>query len=66
MRYVVIKGLDAIWSGERYEESLSDCLEKINENGRKLIDAANYAHMEEGHEASENIKIGTHHVCTFF
>jgi hypothetical protein len=47
-----------VWSGERYEESLLDCLEKINDNGGKLMDAAKYAHMEEGHEASKDIKIG--------
>ncbi|KAK8092390.1 uncharacterized protein PG998_014875 [Apiospora kogelbergensis] len=55
-RNIVIKGLDAIWSGERYEQSLLDCLEKVNENGKKLVDAAHYTQMEETHQTFGDTK----------
>ncbi|KAH6653885.1 hypothetical protein BKA67DRAFT_658223 [Truncatella angustata] len=57
-KHIVIKGLDAIWSGTLYEESLLLCLEKISDNGKKLVHEAHKAHMHETHEASENVKLG--------
>ncbi|KAK7985706.1 hypothetical protein PG988_003328 [Apiospora saccharicola] len=56
-RNIVIKGIDAVWSGEHYEQSLLDSLEKINENGKKLVDAAHYTQMEETHETLKGTKI---------
>ncbi|KAK8008152.1 hypothetical protein PG991_010703 [Apiospora marii] len=55
-RNVVIKGIDAVWSGEHYEQSLLDCLEKVNDNGKKLVDAAHYTQMEETHETFKGTK----------
>ncbi|KAK8123097.1 hypothetical protein PG984_011767 [Apiospora sp. TS-2023a] len=52
-----IQGIDAVWSGEHYEQSLLDSLEKINENGKKLVDAAHYTQMEETHETLKGTKI---------
>lgn len=52
----VIKGIDAVWSGEHYEQSLLDCLEKVNDNGKKLVDTAHYTQMEETHETFKGTK----------
>ncbi|KAK7915164.1 hypothetical protein PG985_012867 [Apiospora marii] len=55
-RNIAIKGIDAVWSGEHYEQSLLSSLEKINENGKKLVEAAHYTQMEETHETLKSTK----------
>ncbi|KAI3394230.1 hypothetical protein diail_3005 [Diaporthe ilicicola] len=57
-KHIVIKGLEAAWNGNNYEESLLSCLEKVNENGKKLNHEAKKCHFQEGHEVSADVKAG--------
>ncbi|KAI1126645.1 hypothetical protein F5Y10DRAFT_244511 [Nemania abortiva] len=57
-RHMVIKGLKAIWSGERYEEALLSCLEDITNVSRELIDEADTAHKQVTNAVAESVQTG--------
>ncbi|KAI0854777.1 hypothetical protein F4860DRAFT_507949 [Xylaria cubensis] len=45
-KHMVIKGMKAVWNGERYEESLLSCLENITEVSKELMNEADTAHKQ--------------------
>ncbi|KAF3016550.1 hypothetical protein E8E14_012383 [Neopestalotiopsis sp. 37M] len=45
--HITIKGLKALWDGEKYQEKLLTCLKKIGEVGNKLIQQADTAQKQE-------------------
>ncbi|KAI0376987.1 hypothetical protein F5Y04DRAFT_285406 [Hypomontagnella monticulosa] len=57
-RHIFIKGLDAVWSGENYEKSLLECLEKISDDGKKLIHEADTAHKQVTNQVAEDVQTG--------
>ncbi|KAI2619763.1 hypothetical protein GGS26DRAFT_595168 [Hypomontagnella submonticulosa] len=57
-RHIFIKGLDAVWSGENYEKALLECLEKISDDGKKLIHEADTAHKQVTNKVAEDVQTG--------
>ncbi|ETS80034.1 hypothetical protein PFICI_07563 [Pestalotiopsis fici W106-1] len=46
-KHIAIKGLKALWEGDKYEDKLLTCLKKIGDDGQKLILQADTAQKQE-------------------
>lgn len=47
-----------MWSGENYEKALLECLEKISDDGKKLIHEADTAHKQVTNKVAEDVQTG--------
>ncbi|KAI0439889.1 hypothetical protein F4803DRAFT_529375 [Xylaria telfairii] len=63
-RHMVIKGIKAVWSGEKYEESLLSCLENITKVSKELINEADTAHKQVTNKLADDVETGFKHIET--
>ncbi|KAJ8127277.1 hypothetical protein O1611_g6360 [Lasiodiplodia mahajangana] len=55
-KHIVIKGIKAAWDGEKHEESLLSCLEKITNGSKELMDEADTAHKQVTNKIAEDVE----------
>ncbi|KAI0185597.1 hypothetical protein EV127DRAFT_441217 [Xylaria flabelliformis] len=61
-KHMVIKGIKAVWNGERYEESLLSCLENITEVSKELMNEADTAHKQVTNKLAGDMEAGVKHI----
>ncbi|KAI0544996.1 hypothetical protein F4679DRAFT_562691 [Xylaria curta] len=61
-KHMVIKGVKAVWNGEKYEESLLSCLENITKVSKELINEADTAHKQVTNKLADDVKTGVKHI----
>ncbi|KAJ2984563.1 hypothetical protein NUW58_g5995 [Xylaria curta] len=57
-KHIVIKGIKAVWNGDKYEASLLSCLENITEVSKELIREADTAHKQVTNKLANDVETG--------
>ncbi|KAI1743089.1 hypothetical protein F4680DRAFT_410974 [Xylaria scruposa] len=61
-KHMVIKGVKAVWNGDRYEESLLLCLENISKISKELMNEADTAHKQVTNRLAGDMETGVKHL----